>query len=82
MNLDHYQINAFALESSGAAARALCATCTLTLELPAGAQASSPGERPLGSVVRIEIDGQPVTRETVARPPLPASRAALLTLTF
>jgi hypothetical protein len=83
MNFDSMHINAFALESCGAAAQALSTPCTLTLHLPVAAQACSPGERPLGSVVKIEIDGKPVTHdETPVRPPMPILRPALLTLTF
>jgi hypothetical protein len=65
-----------------AAANASPASCTLTLELPAAAQACSPGERPMGSVIKIEVDGKPVTSDTPAAVPLPILRPALLTLTF
>jgi hypothetical protein len=83
MNFDQLHITAFALEASGAAARALSTPCTLTLQLPTAAQACSPGDRPLGSVVKIEIDGKPVTKDTpVLASPMPAARPALLTLTF
>ena len=83
MNLDQLQITAFALEASGAAAQAMSTPCTLTLQLPTAAQACSPGDRPLGSVIKIEIDGKPVTKDTpVLATPLTPARPALLTLTF
>ena len=83
MNIDSLPITAFALEASGAAAQAMSTPCTLTLQLPTAAQACSPGERPLGSVVKIEIDGKPVTQqEAPSRAPVTMQRPALLTLTF
>ena len=76
------QIKAFALEAAGSSAQALSTPCTLTLHLPTAAQASPPGERPMGSVIKLEIDGKPVTKDTLPQAPLPIVRPALLTLTF
>lgn len=82
MSLSPAAIRAFAPDSPGAAARALWRTCTLTLELPAGAQADAPTERPLGSVITIEVSGTTASHDAPARRPLPTHRPALLTLTF
>jgi hypothetical protein len=84
MNLHQMQIKAFALEAAGSSAQALSTPCTLTLHLPAAAQASPPGERPMGSIIKLEIDGKPVTKHSLAQTPAPAPfvRPALLTLTF
>lgn len=76
------QIKAFALEAAGSAAQALSTPCTLTLHLPVAAQACSPGERPLGSVIKLEVDGKPLTKDTLPQAPAPIARPALLTLTF
>lgn len=80
MTAEPLQTLAFA--SHSLASPVFGAGCTLTLELPVAAQALSPGERPLGSVVKIEVDGLPVTDDTPIRGPLPILRPALLTLTF
>jgi hypothetical protein len=82
MNLHQMQIKAFALEAAGASAQALSTPCTLTLHLPVAAQATSPGERPLGSIVKLEVDGKPVTKDTLPQAPAAIVRPALLTLTF
>lgn len=77
------QIKGFALEAAGHASRALSTPCTLTLHLPVAAQSLSPAERPMGSVVKLEVDGKPVTRDTPTQAPLqPIARPALLTVTF
>ena len=54
---------------------------TLTLELPAAAQAISPGERPMGSVVRIDVKPENTDEQFLAPVP-PKKRPPLLTLTF
>ncbi|MBC5763262.1 hypothetical protein [Ramlibacter albus] len=82
MDFNSLPIETFAFDAACVAAGPIGTSCTLTLHLPAAAQARSPGERPMGSVVKIEVDGKPVANDTVPRAPLPIARPALLTLTF
>jgi hypothetical protein len=83
MNFHSLPIPAFDNRAAAvAAAQELGTSCTLTLQLPTAAQACSPGERPLGSVVRIEVGCQPATHDAPARAAQPVHRPALLTLTF
>jgi hypothetical protein len=56
--------------------------CTMTLELPVGAQSLCAAERPMGSVVKIEVDGKPLSEDTPPHVPLSILKPALLTLTF
>ena len=82
MNLDQLPIRAFALESCGAAAQALSVPITLTLQLPTAAQAISPGERPMGSVARIEVQADDSADDGGLPLPGPVIKPVLLTLTF
>lgn len=82
MDFNSLPIPAFAPDAGGATAQTIGTSCTLTLHLPTAAQACSPGERPLGSVVCIEVGGLPVTHDAPARATQPIHRPALLTLTF
>jgi hypothetical protein len=55
---------------------------TLTVHLPAAAQATCPGERPMGSIARIEVKAPAEIQEGQAPLPRPTVKRTQLTLTF